>query len=401
MKIVIIGGGAAGFFSAIQIKENNPSAEVIILEKSQKTLQKVEISGGGRCNVTHGCFTPKEFTSFYPRGAKELLGPFHKFLSGDMMQWLEDRGVPLKIEADNRVFPVSNSSQSIIDCFNTEITKYSITVKTGEGVKEIVKDGEYWNITTDKSKYIADNIVIATGSSKLFWDKLAKLGHTIVKPVPSLFTFKVKEDNIISLPGVSVPNASIKILGTKLNYAGPLLITHWGFSGPAILKLSAIGARILADKQYCFDISINWLDSKPNIIEQLLLSVKAENPKQQIHNNNPIEELSKRFWKYFVTKANISATKKWADISKKELNLLVSLLTNTVYQIEGKTTFKEEFVTAGGVDLKEVDFGRFESKIARGIYMAGEVLNIDGLTGGFNFQNAWTGSYCIGKALAD
>lgn len=401
-KVIIIGGGAAGFFTAINAKEMNPNLEVIILEKGKEVLQKVKISGGGRCNVTHACFVPKELCEFYPRGKKELLGPFHQFMTGDTFEWFENNGVPLKIEEDNRVFPESNSSQSIIDCFLRKTKELGIQVLKGKGVTAIDKENEIWVVKTKSEEFIADYLVIAAGSSKKIWDLSAGLGHTIVPTVPSLFTFNIKDARIKDLLGLSVPNATVKLLDTKLNESsGPLLITHWGLSGPAILKLSAFGARILAEKNYQYKVQVNWLSRPVSQIEKVLHDLKKKQPKKQVNLRSPFEVIPRRLWERLVQAANISSKQNWADLTNNQIESLAKQLTQCEFQANGRTTFKEEFVTAGGIDLKEINFKRFESKQHKNLFYVGEILNIDAVTGGFNFQNAWTGGFICAKAIAE
>ncbi len=399
-KIVIIGGGAAGFFAAITCAEQNPDSEIIILEKGSQVLQKVKISGGGRCNVTHACFDPKELTEFYPRGKKELLGPFHQFMTGDTIQWFEERGVPLKIEADNRVFPQSNSSQSIIDVLMGEVEKNKIILKLGHRVEDIEKGDEQWKISTNKEEFIADKILIASGSNTKIWELISNLGHIIVPPVPSLFTFKINDVRIKEIPGVSVPNATVSIIDSKFKSIGSLLITHWGISGPAVLKLSAFGALFLAEKNYQYNVKVNWISKPLSSALNKLKILKKENPKKQLIVKSVFKDIPKRLWEQLVLASEIKQEQRWADISNKQLATLANQLTNTIFNAYGKTTFKEEFVTAGGVDLKEINFKRFESKIHNNLFFAGEVLNIDAVTGGFNFQNAWTGGFIAGKSMS-
>ena len=400
-KVVIIGGGAAGFFTAINAKELNPELDVTILEKGKDVLQKVKISGGGRCNVTHACFEPKELTKFYPRGQKELLGPFHQFMTGDTFEWFENKGVPLKIEADNRVFPEANTSQAIIDCFQKEIKRLSINVLTGKGVTTFYSENEKWVIKTKDEEFIADKLVIAAGSSKKIWDISKELNHTIIPTVPSLFTFNIKDERIVDLGGVSVPNATVKINGTKLENNGPLLITHWGMSGPAVLKLSAFGARILADKNYKYSVSINWLSRSEEEIIEVLSELKKANARKQIGLKSPFPEIPRRLWERLIVGSTIQSQQNWADITKNQLTALAQQLTKATFNADGKSTFKEEFVTAGGIDLKEINFKRFESKLHKNLFYVGEILNIDAVTGGFNFQNAWTGGWICANAIAE
>ena len=400
-KVIIIGGGAAGFFSAITTAESNQDLNTIILEKSSTVLQKVKVSGGGRCNVTHACFDPKELTSYYPRGNKELLGPFHKFMTGDTMQWFEDRGVPLKIESDNRVFPVSNSSQSIIDVLLNEARKNDVKIQLNHRVENIQNENEKWKITTNKGIFVADKILIASGSNSNIWDLISTLGHTIIPPVPSLFTFKITDQRIKEIPGVSVANALVSIANSSFKSQGPLLITHWGISGPAVLKLSAFGARFLAEKNYQYNVHINWLSKPSYEVLDALKKMKKDHPKKQILLKSYFQEIPKRLWENLVIASEIKIEQRWADVSNKQLENLSNQLTKSVFNANGKTTFKEEFVTAGGIDLKEINFKRFESKLHKDLFFAGEVLNIDAVTGGFNFQNAWTGGYIAGKAMAE
>ena len=400
-KVIIIGGGAAGFFTAINAKEQNPGLDITILEKGKEVLQKVKISGGGRCNVTHACFEPKELVKFYPRGEKELLGPFHTFMTGDTFEWFDDRGVPLKIESDNRVFPEANTSQAIIDCFQKQIERLDIKVLKNHGVNSIEKDKEQWIVATKKETFIADLLVVTAGSSAKAWGLAKNLGHTIVEPVPSLFTFNIKDKRIIELLGISVPNATVNIVGTKLEASGPLLITHWGMSGPAVLKLSAFGARILAEKNYQYNVEVNWLSRPTDKIVNVLLNLKKKQPKKQVILKSPFTEIPRRLWERLVVASGISEKHKWADLSNKQIEALANQLTKGMFNANGKSTFKEEFVTAGGIDLKEINFKRFESRIHNNLFFVGEMLNIDAVTGGFNFQNAWTGGFIAAKAIAE
>ncbi|TDD99259.1 BaiN/RdsA family NAD(P)/FAD-dependent oxidoreductase [Flavobacterium cellulosilyticum] len=396
--ILIIGGGAAGFFTAINIVEKNPKCKVAILERGSEVLSKVRVSGGGRCNVTHACFEPNELVKFYPRGEKELRGPFHQFCSGDTVEWFNNHGVELKMEADGRMFPVSNSSQTIIDCFLQATQKLGITVLTGQSVQSIFKKDNLWKIETQNENYITEKLILATGSNPKIWEMLQTFGHAIVNPVPSLFTFNIKDARIKELPGVSA-QVSIKVKDSKLTSTGPLLITHWGMSGPAILKLSAWGARILSEKKYQFTIFVNWLnDSDSEEIEQQLKKLKQEQAKKMVSKKSPFD-LTNRLWESLVLASNIQEETKWADLSKVQIQALSNQLTKGIFQVNGKSTFKEEFVTAGGIDLKEINFKTMGSKLHENLYFAGEIVNIDAITGGFNFQNAWTSGFILANAV--
>ena len=397
--IIIVGGGAAGFFTAINIVERNPKLKVAILERGKSVLEKVRISGGGRCNVTHACFVPNELVKFYPRGEKELKGPFHQFCSGDTIEWFEKHGVELKIEEDGRMFPVSNSSQTIIDCFVKATQKLKIDVLTGHSVQELYQGENYWKISTNHEVFSCQKVVMATGSNPKMWELLQNLGHSIIEPVPSLFTFNIKDVRIKDLMGLSTV-ASVKVKKSKLQAFGPLLITHWGMSGPGILRLSAWGARELADKKYQFAIQVNWLNETDfEEAIDLLKTIKEENSKKLVSKYAHFE-LPKRLWENLVKASGITEETKWADVNKKQLNTLAEQLTNAEFQVNGKSTFKEEFVTAGGIDLKEVNFKTMESKVLPNLFFAGEILNIDAITGGFNFQNAWTGGFIVAENIA-
>ena len=400
--IIIVGGGAAGFFTAINIVEKNPKLKVAILERGGDVLQKVRISGGGRCNVTHACFEPNELVKFYPRGEKELRGPFHQFCSGDTIEWFEKHGVELKIEADGRMFPVSNSSQTIIDCFLKATQKLGIAVLTGQSVQSIfnpeVSGEKFWKIETQTENYLAEKLILATGSNPKIWEMLQSFGHAVITPVPSLFTFNIKDSRIKELPGVAAL-ATVKVKDTKLTSTGPLLITHWGMSGPAILKLSAWGARILHDKNYQFTIFVNWLnDLDKEAVEKKLKELKQEHAKKSVSKKSPFE-ITNRLWESLVLTSGIETETKWADLSKIQLQNLANQLTNGTFQVNGKSTFKEEFVTAGGIDLKEINFKTMESKLHENLYFAGEIVNIDAITGGYNFQNAWTSGFIVANAI--
>jgi len=396
--LIVIGGGAAGFFTAINVAENNPDLRIAILERGKEVLSKVRVSGGGRCNVTHAEFIPNELSKNYPRGEKELKGPFHTFMTGDTMEWFDRRGVELKIEDDGRIFPVSNSSQTIIDCFVNETKKLGIKVLTSHSVKNFKNQNQSWKLETNQGDITCNKLMIATGSNPKIWNVLNKLGHETIDPVPSLFTFNIKDSRIKDLPGV-VTNAKVKVKNSKLSNEGPLLITHWGMSGPAILKLSAWGAIELNTLSYNFEISVNWLQdySQQETLKELR-SLKEINAKQQVSKNTQFE-LPKRLWQSLVVASGVKSEMRWADINKDQLQQLSLQLTEGVFKVAGKSTFKEEFVTAGGVNLKEINFKTFESKKYQNLFFAGEVLNIDAVTGGFNFQNAWTGAFIAAQAI--
>ncbi len=400
-EVIIIGGGAAGFFAAINIAESNPDLKVTILERSGKVLQKVKVSGGGRCNVTHACFDPKELIEHYPRGNKELLGPFHTFMTGDTIEWFEKKGITLKIEDDMRMFPESNSSQTIIDCFVESAENAGVKVLLNQNVKKITKEANHFNIETKTTSFKADSLLIASGGNAKIWEIIHSLGHRIVPPVPSLFTFNIKDPILEEIPGISVPDAHISIENGLYESNGPLLITHWGLSGPGILKLSSLAAVDLARMNYHFTVTVNWLNMSFQDVLDILKTQKNKNPKKNVLLRSCFEQISKRLWSKMVLASKINETQNWSDLSNQQLEQLAEKLTQTKFNSHGKTTFKEEFVTAGGIDLKEVNFKRFESRIHTNLFFAGEVLNIDGLTGGFNFQNAWTGGFIAAKAIAN
>lgn len=402
MKIVVIGGGAAGFFGAITCAENYPGCEVILIEKSDKLLAKVKVSGGGRCNVTHFCFEPKLLTQQYPRGNKALLGPFNKFQPKDTVDWFESRGVPLKNEEDGRMFPVTNTSQTIIDCLLNAAEEAGVKIWKQTGVNKITKDAGRFCIELQSGpSLICDRILIATGGHPKVegYAWLKDLGCEIEAPVPSLFTFNANDKELHLLAGVSVERARVKILNSKLEQEGPLLITHWGLSGPAVLKLSAWGARILNEWKYDFSIMVNWLpEYTENDLQEHLLKLRNVEGRKQISTFSPFQ-LPLRLWKYILRRAGINNEWRWADLPKKNQNKLTEELLRCIFPIQGKSTFKEEFVTSGGISLKDINFKTMESIKCPGIYFAGEVLDIDGVTGGFNFQNAWTTGWIAGMAM--
>lgn len=398
-KVVIVGGGAAGFFAAINIAENRPDFDVIIIEKSDQVLQKVKISGGGRCNITNACFDPKELIKNYPRGGKELLGPFHQFMTGDTMEWFESRGVPLKIEDDNRVFPASNSSQTIVDFFTQTAQKLGVKVLTQHRVATVLKTENQFEIVTSKGNFIADIVLIATGSNNRIYQVVSSLGHTIIHTVPSLFTFEINDNRLKTIPGISVPNATIQIQNKEFLMDGPLLITHWGMSGPAILKLSAFAARYLAEVNYYFDLEVNWLSKSEDMVLNDLKDYKMAHPKKTMVSKSPFSDIPNRLWEQICLFCNLDSKNIWADCDKLQLQKITNQLTKATFKVTGKSTFKDEFVMAGGIDLIEINLKKMESKIHPNLYFAGEILNIDAVTGGFNFQNAWTGAYIAALSI--
>lgn len=397
--LAVIGGGAAGFFAAITAAENNPDLKVIILEQGNEVLGKVKISGGGRCNVTHACFDVKELVKFYPRGHKELLGPFYRFNTEHTIQWFEYRGVELKTEADGRMFPVSDSSQSIMDCLIETATAYDIKIiKQAKVMRLDVADS--FQIYFNDRALNADYLLIASGSSNTIWQQLKKLGHEIIEPVPSLFTFNIRHELIKGLEGISFQQVSLSLKEAKIETQGALLITHTGLSGPTILKLSAFAARLLNEKKYQFELMINWIDSSTDEAMLRLKSEKDIQAKRQASNFSPFE-LPQRFWLKVLEVNGIPANKLVADLSRNELQNIANALTKCVLKVHSKNTNKEEFVTAGGISLKEVDFKTMESKLIPNLFFAGEVLDIDAVTGGFNFQAAWTTGFIAGSSLAE
>ena len=403
-KLIVIGGGAAGFFCAINAAKFQPQLEVTILEKTGKLLSKVKVSGGGRCNVTHSNFSIGELIKKYPRGDKFLKKAFHYFFTSDTINWFLERGIETKTEKDGRMFPVSNNSQTIVDCFLHEAAKYNVKIEMNIDVSDLHIKNNKWVITTSLNKIIeTDFVCIASGGfmkmANAKW--LSLLGHTLAPPVPSLFTFNMPGNSITKLMGLSVENVRVKITGEKLETEGPLLITHWGFSGPAILKMSAYAALILAYKNYDFTVVINWLPTyNENSLREKMRLLRFEMATTKIQNKNPFL-LPSRLWEYLLLESGIKEGIKWADLPVKEQNLLIKNLCLQSFTIKGKTTFKEEFVTAGGVNTEEINVNTMESKLHKNLFFAGEVINVDGVTGGFNFQNAWTTGWIAAKAIAD
>lgn len=396
-KIAIIGGGASGFFLASNLGKEL-GAETTLFEQSSSPLQKVKVSGGGRCNLTNACFDPKELVEFYPRGSKELLSVFHKFQPEDTMEWFQNRGVDLKIEDDNRIFPMSNSSMSIIDCLLNEIGKNEVEVRLGEGVQNISKEGSTFIVKTKSGESTFNQVIFASGSSNKSWAILKNLGHTIVEPVPSLFTFNVKDRRLEGLMGISFENVTISIPEIKIEAFGSILITHWGLSGPSILRLSAWGARELAKVDYDFQVKINFTGMTEKECSEFLSHFKNENGKKSVYKINPFS-FPKRFWQRLLALAEVPSTMSFSHLTKTQIQFLAKELTNGLYHTKGKSTFKEEFVTAGGVELKEINFKNMESKLVQNLFLAGETLNIDAITGGFNFQACWSEAYLISSHL--
>ncbi|PBQ34978.1 aminoacetone oxidase family FAD-binding enzyme [Sphingobacteriaceae bacterium] len=400
--MIVIGGGAAGFFAAINLAQQKPGAQITILEKTNKLLSKVKVSGGGRCNVTHQCFEDQQLVKNYPRGSKELLQVFSQFNVQSTIDWFKKQGVVLKTEEDGRMFPYSNDSQTIIDCFLDLTKQYRIQIITQCEVFAIQKVNEKFVLKTNKDVMESDALICALGGHNKSgaYDILKNLGHTIDNPLPSLFTLNFPNELIKKeLQGVSVKNAQVLIDGSKLNYNGPVLITHWGLSGPAVLKLSAFAAKEFFDVNYVAGIRVNW--AYPLKHEQVLFNLKQiqKEKHKALPRTNAQFELPKRLWEFLCESAEIANDKPWAEVSNKHINKLVELLCNSRYKMEGKTTFKEEFVTCGGVNLKEIDFKTMQSKVVPGLYFCGEVMNIDGITGGFNFQAAWSTAYICASSV--
>lgn len=395
--LIIVGGGAAGFFCAIQAAERKPDLNMLILEKSNNLLGKVRVSGGGRCNITHACFDPSELVTYYPRGNKELLGPFHRFMCGDMMEWLSTHGIETKIEEDGRVFPASNRSETIINLFTDLCAKHQVQIKTGCSVSAIIAKNDVWQITTNGTSYYSHTVLVATGSSPSSWKLLKSLGHKIINPIPSLFTFNINHPVIEDLAGISVPNAEVIVIGQKLLSNGPLLITHWGVSGPAILKLSAWGARAFYESNYHFDILVNWIGKNSEAALQEILLLRKIHGGKSILNYTHFS-LPKRLWRKLIFLLKLDKLN-FGDLKSTQIDELVEVMCQCNFKVVGKSTFKDEFVTCGGVDTKEINFRSMESKLFPNLYFAGEVIDIDAVTGGFNFQAAWTTAYLSAEAI--
>lgn len=400
LQIIVIGGGAAGFFGAIAAAKTYPQHQVILLEAGREPLAKVRVSGGGRCNVTHACFEPAILVQHYPRGGKALRGAFSRFQPRDTIQWFSQYDVELKTESDGRMFPITDNSETIIDCLMYAAEDVGVQLYKGTPVVTVKRVETHFEVILKSGeKFQADRVLLATGSNPLGYKWARELGHTIETPVPSLFTFNIKDERLQDLAGVSANNVIVRLPEAKLEQTGPLLITHWGVSGPGVLKLSAWGARFLSDCHYKTPLLINWLPQyKPDKLKELLLIVKSQLGRKVISSNCPVP-IPRRLWEKLVSYIGIDEEKHWAEMTNQSLNQLIQELTNGQYKITGKGVFKEEFVTCGGIKLKEVDFKTMESRLTPGLYFAGEILDIDGVTGGFNFQSAWTTSWLAGQAI--
>lgn len=400
--LIIIGGGAAGFFGAIQAAEMRPDLKILILEKSNKLLSKVRISGGGRCNVTHNCFEPTQLSHHYPRGQKVLKSLFRKYQAADVVHWFEQQGVKLKAEADGRMFPVTDNSATIIDCFLREAKKHQIKTELNTGVTEIKITSTEFSIFCDDKKFTGKKVLVAVGGhpNASAYSFLKNTGHSTLPLIPSLFTLNDSQKQFKDLMGVSVSKGVVRIAGTKFFQEGPILITHWGLSGPAVIKLSAWAAEYFYQHRYEATVLVGWIpETREEVVRQFLIDYKSKNGKRKIYSY-PLYELPQRLWVRLCELAEIDPEKIWGELANKNLNKLLELLIRCPFQIKGKTTFKEEFVTCGGVDLQEIDLDTMESKKVKNLFFAGEVLNIDGETGGFNFQAAWTTSYVAAKQIA-
>jgi hypothetical protein len=400
--VVVIGGGAAGFFAAITCAQTHPHSQVTLLEAGPHPLSKVRISGGGRCNVTHACFEPALLVQHYPRGGKALRGAFSRFQPRDTVQWFAQRGVALKTEADGRMFPLTDNSDTIVECLLSQAHHAGVRLRRRAAVTALEKSAQGFEVRLKSGEILqADRVLIATGSSPLGYSVAQHFGHTVVSPVPSLFTFTLKDPRLQDLAGISVNPVRLRLQvdASKLEQTGPVLITHWGLSGPAVLKLSAWGARLLHRAKYQASLTVNWLpNSNAEVLRQELLAVKAQLPQRAIATSCPVM-LPRRLWQHLVQHVGIAETLRWTELSNKRLNQLIQELVQGQYQILGKGEFKEEFVTCGGVNVKEVDCRTMASRLCPGLYFAGEVLDIDGVTGGFNFQSAWTTGWLAGQAL--
>lgn len=404
--LLVIGGGAAGFFGAIACAESLAKpADILILEKSSSLLTKVKISGGGRCNVTHACFEPKQLSTNYPRGERSLIGPFHHWQAEDTVDWFQDRGVELKTEADGRMFPVTDKSQTIIDCLTESARDLGIRWQTKVEVREVTASEDRFAVqTSDGQTLEVVAILLATGGTRSASASkpATDLGHALIPATPSLFTFHIDDPRLSGLQGLSVSNAVVRDLGNKQISSGPMLITHWGLSGPAVLKLSAWGAREMAEREYRFEVEVNWLGEVTfEKVKETVRLQRSKHGSRQISTRSPFEALPRRLWSRLVEQSGISETTTWANLPKQAAKSLVENLVQSRFQVTGKSLNKEEFVTCGGIRLKDVNLKTMESKIQPGLFFAGEVLDIDGVTGGFNFQAAWTTGVLAGRAIAN
>lgn len=402
-QLIVIGGGAAGFFCAVTAARMNTDLKVVLIEKTGKLLSKVKVSGGGRCNVTHNCNSISEMVKNYPRGGNFLKKAFHQFFTSDTIQWFEERGVRIVKEDDGRMFPDTNSSQTVIECLIKEANQFNVDLILKAEVIQIERKSGQFEVTLADARVMkSDYVCVACGGypKSYMFEWLTSLGHSIEHPLPSLFTFNITEDPVTSLMGISVEKVSVKIMGTKFEETGPALITHWGMSGPAVLKLSAWAARELASRNYQFSILVNWVAPlNEQNVWQALHQFRFANPAQKVLNKNPFR-LPQRLWEYLLEESGITSDMRWADLPSKEQHRLAKNLSTKEFRVNGKTTFKEEFVTAGGITIGELDAGTMMSKVIPGLYFAGEIINIDGVTGGFNFQHAWTSGYIAGKSVA-
>jgi len=401
-RLIVIGGGAAGFFCAVNAARLHPGLEVSIFEKSGQLLSKVKISGGGRCNVTHACSSIADMSRNYPRGGQFLKKAFHHFFVQDTIDWFSERAVDLKTEADGRMFPVTDDSRTVIDCLLREAEKYGVRIFMGRAVTALEKIAGLWQVQTGYETHEAEWVCVAAGGFPKIsqFDWISRIGHQISQPVPSLFTFNMPDSSLKKLMGVTVPEVKAKIVGSDFEQRGPLLITHWGLSGPSVLKLSAWAARELQTCNYHFSVCINWVPEYHQVtVKEQMLAHRSLHGKQKIYGKNPFS-LPVRLWDYLLSEIGIPEDQRWSELSAKDQNLLARNLTQSVYEIKGKTTFKEEFVTAGGVRLEEVDVSRMESRLHSGLFFAGEILDLDGVTGGFNFQAAWTTAYIAAKSIS-
>ena len=401
--LIVIGGGAAGFYGAIQSAELNPDLSILILEKSNKLLSKVKVSGGGRCNVTQHCFDAAQLAKHYPRGEKPLKNLFKKYQAQNVVDWFASKRIALKAEEDGRMFPTTDSSQTIIDCFLNEAVKHQIKIELETAVLGITQQQDLLQVQCNAGKvYIAKKVLLATGGNPnlQFYQWIQNLGHQIMPPIPSLFTFNDSQKHFKDLMGIAVPDAEVKIASTKFSHSGPVLITHWGLSGPAVIKLSAWAAEYLHQVNYQFTALVSWIGNvKEDILREELIDHKGKHGKQKVYNN-PLFALPNRLWQLLCSLAEIDEQKIWAELPQKNINKLIEGLIRSSFQIKGKTTFKEEFVTCGGVALSDIDLETMDSKKIKNLFFAGEVLNIDGETGGYNFQAAWTTSYIAAKKIS-